>query len=137
MAELKDIAKENKVDLNDCILFVRGESDILAADISHAGIKQRSDGIMAINFSLLPKEALQLEEYFSNFESGEKFFYDISQTGFRPAYYRGLSSMTKEISFEEEAKFNITLYSEKAEAEADDSYFEPTCEGCQFCCIGF
>ena len=137
MVELKDIAKENNIDLNNCIVFVRGKDDILAVDSTHAGIQQRSDGTMAFKFSLLPKEALELEKYFENFTSGEKFYYDITQTGYRPANYRGLSSMTKEISLEEEAKFNITLYAEKAIAEADDSYFEPTCEGCQFCMVGF
>lgn len=137
MVELNDIAKENSIDLNECIVFVRGEDDILAVDSTHAGIKQRSDDTMAFKFSLLPKDALKLEKYFENFTSGEKFFYDITQSGYRPAYYRGLSPMTKEISLEEEAKFNITLYAEKAMAEADDSYFAPTCEGCEFCMVGF
>ena len=45
--------------------------------------------------------------------------------------------MTKEISLEDEAKFNITLYAEKAIVEADDSYFAPTCKGCEFCMVGF
>lgn len=59
MVELNDIAKENNIDLNDCIVFVRGEDDILAVDSTHAGIKQRSDDTMAFKFSLLPKEALK------------------------------------------------------------------------------
>ncbi|WP_407410176.1 hypothetical protein [Methanobrevibacter sp.] len=134
---MKDIAEENNVNLEESIVFVRGEDDILAVDASRAGIQQRTDGTMSIKFSLLPKDALKLEEYFNRFGSGEKFFYDISHTGFRPANYRGLSPMTKEISREEEALFNISVYGEKSIEEAEDSYFAPTCEGCQFCMVGF
>ena len=137
MVELKDIAQENNIDLYESMVFIRDNNDILAVDINKSGIKQRSDDTMAITFSLLPKEALKLEEYFNRFNSGEKFFYDITQTGYRPAYYRGLSPISKEISLEDEAKFNVTLYAEKAIAEADDTYFAPTCEGCEFCMVGF
>ena len=137
MVELKDIAQENNIDLEETIVFVRGDDDILAVDINHGGIKQRSDDTMAITFSLLPKEALKLEEYFNRFGSGERFYYDITQTGYRPAYYRGVSPVSKEISLEDEAKFSITLYAEKAIEEAEDSYFSPTCEGCAFCMLGF
>ena len=34
MVELKDIAQENEVDLENCVVFVRGEDDILAVDVS-------------------------------------------------------------------------------------------------------
>ena len=137
MVELKDIAEKNNIDLEDYIVFVRGENDILAVDSTHAGIKQRTDNVMAFNFSLLPKDALELEKFFNNFGSGEKFFYDISKTGFRPAHYRGLSPITKEINYEEDAKFNISVYGEKAIVEPEDSYFTPTCECCEFCLVGF
>ena len=43
MTELTDIAQENDVDLENCVVFVRGNDDILAVDISNAGIRQRSD----------------------------------------------------------------------------------------------
>ncbi|WP_305513953.1 MULTISPECIES: hypothetical protein [unclassified Methanobrevibacter] len=136
MTDLNDIAKENDVNLENSVVFVRGEDDILSVDLSNAGIKQRSDDTMGFTFSITPKQALDLEEYFSRFAAGEKFYYDISQTGYRPAFYRGLSSMTKEISEEEDTKFNITLFAQKAIVEAEDSYFTPTCVGCAFCHIG-
>ena len=136
MTELKDIAKENDVDLENCVVFVRGNDDILAVDISNAGIRQRSDDTMGFAFSISPKEALKLEEYFNKFATGEKFYFDISQTGYRPVYYRGLSPVTKEISEEYEPKFNITLFAQKAIVEPDDSYFAPTCACCEFCHIG-
>lgn len=98
MVELKDIAQENDVDLENCVVFVRGKDDILAVDITNAGIRQRTDGTMGFTFSIAPKQALKLEEYFNRFTTGEKFYFDISQTGYRPVYYRGLSPMTKEVS---------------------------------------
>lgn len=135
MTELKDIAKENEVNLENCVVFVRGEDDILAVDISNAGIRQRSDDTMGFTFSITPKQALKLEEYFNRFSTGEKFYFDISQTGYRPVYYRGLSSMTKEVSEEYEPKFNITLFAQKAIVEPEDSYFAPACACCEFCHI--
>ena len=136
MTDLNDIARENDVILENCVVFVRGKDDILAVDISNAGIRQRSDGTMGFTFSIPPKETLALEEYFNRFATGEKFYFDISQTGYRPVYYRGLSPITKEVSKEYLPKFNITLYAQKAIVEPDDSYFEPTCECCEFCHIG-
>ena len=135
MTDLKDIARENDVDLENCVVFVRGEDDILAVDISNAGIKQRSDDTMGFTFSISPKQALKLVEFFDKFTTGEKFYFDISQTGYRPVYYRGLSPLSKEVSEEYESKFNITLFAQKAIVEAEDSYFAPTCAGCEFCHI--
>ena len=79
MADLIDIALENDVDLENCVVFVRGNDDILAVDISNAGIRQRSDDTMGFTFSISPKQALALEEYFNRFNPGEKFYFDISQ----------------------------------------------------------
>lgn len=133
MVELKDIAQENEVDLENCVVFVRGEDDILAVDVSNAKIRQRSDDTMGFTFSITPEQTLKFEEYFNKFANGEKFYFDISQTGYRPAYYRGLSQINKEVSEEYDTKFNVTLFAQKAIVEPDDSYFAPTCAGCQFC----
>jgi hypothetical protein len=90
---------------------------------------------MGFTFSIAPKQALKLEEYFNRFTTGEKFYFDISQTGYRSVYYRGLSPMTKEVSNEYHPKFNITLFAQKAIVEPEDSYFAPTCSCCEFCHI--
>ena len=136
MTDLNEIAREHDVDLENCVVFVRGNDDILAVDISNAGIRQRSDDTMGFTFSIAPKQALALEEYFNKFTTGEKFYFDISQTGYRPVYYRGVSPVTKEVSTEYESKFNVTVFLQKAIVVPDDNYFEPTCECCEFCHIG-
>ena len=136
MVDLNDIAKENDVNLEDCVVFVRGNDDILAVDITNTKIKQRSDDTMAFIFSIMPDQALKLEEYFNKFGSGEKFYYNISQTGYRPILYRGLSAITKEVKVDEDSKFKIELYSQKALVEPEDSVFAPVCEGCAFCHVG-
>ena len=136
MTELNDIAKENDVNLEECIVFVRGSDDILAVDISNVKIRQRSDDTMGITFSISPKQTLNLEKFFNKLTTGEKFYFDISQTGYRPVYYRGLSPINKEVSEEYDPKFNITLFAQKAIVEPDDSYFAPTCACCEFCHIG-
>lgn len=135
MTELNDIAQENDVNLEECVIFVRGKDDILAVDISNAKIRQRSDDTMGFEFSITPKQALKLEEYFTKFTTGEKFYFNISETGYRPVYYRGLSPINKEVNLENESKFNITLFAQKAIVEPDDSYFAPTCACCEFCHI--
>ena len=135
MTELSDIARENDVNLEECVIFVRGKDDILAVDISNAKIRQRSDDTMGFEFSLTPKQTLKLEEYFTKFTTGEKFYFNISETGYRPVYYRGLSPINKEVSPEYDPKFNITLFAQKALVEPDDSYFAPTCACCEFCHI--
>ena len=136
MTGLNDIAKENEVNLDDSMIFVRGNDDILSVDIANVKIRQRSDDTMGITFSITPKQALSLEEFFNKFATGEKFYFNISQTGYRPVYYRGLSPITKEVSEEYQPNFNVTLFAQKAIVVPDDNYFEPTCECCEFCHIG-
>ena len=136
MTGLDDIAKDNEVNLDDSVVFVRGSEDILSVDINAVSIMQRSDDTMGVKFSLSPKQTLDLEEFFNQFQNGEKFYFNISQTGYRPVYYRGFSPITKEISKEYEPKFNVTLFMQKAIVVPDDNYFEPTCECCKFCHIG-
>ena len=136
MTELKEYAQQRDVNLEDCVVFIRGENDILAVDVNSIKIKQRTDDTMAFKFSIEPKEALQLEEFFTRFETGEKFYFDITQTGYRPIYYRGISAVNKEVNLEDDSKFNISLFAQKAIVEAEDSYFAPTCTGCAFCHIG-
>ena len=136
MTELKEYAQERDVNLEDCVIFIRGENDILAVDVNSIKIKQRTDDTMAFKFSIEPKQALQLEEFFTRFETGEKFYFDITQTGYRPLYYRGISAVNKEVNLEDDSKFNISLFAQKAIVEPEDSYFAPTCAGCAFCHIG-
>lgn len=135
MTDLSDVAKENNVNLEESIVFIRGEDDILSVDVGNVKIRQRSDDTMGFTFSITPKQTLNLEEYFNKFATGEKFYFDISQTGYRPAYYRGLSPIVKEVSGEYEPKFNVTLFAQKAIVEPEDSYFAPTCACCEFCHI--
>ena len=136
MTELKDVAMENDVDLESSIVFVRGSEDILSVDVRNVKIRQRSDDTMGFAFSITPKQTLSLEKFFTKFTTGEKFYFNISQTGYRPVYYRGLSPITKEVSQDGDSKFNITLFAQKAIVVPDDNYFEPTCECCKFCHIG-
>ena len=136
MTNLDDVAQDNNVNLDDSVVFVKGTDDILSVDINSVGIKQRADDTMGVRFSLTPKQTKELEGFFSKFQNGEKLYFNISQTGYRPVYYRGLSPITKEVSREYESKFNVTLFLQKAIMVPDDNYFEPTCECCQFCHIG-
>ena len=135
MSDFNDLAYENNIDLDDCIIFVKDNDQVLAVDIKNVGIRQRQDDTMGVNFTLTPQKTKELENFFSMFVSGEKFYFNISQTGYRPVYYRGLSPITKKVSSSDDAIFMITLLMQKAIVAPDDSYFEPTCECCRFCHI--
>lgn len=136
MTSLSDVAQDNNVNLEDSVVFIKGEDDILAVDIKNVGIKQRADDTMGVRFSITPKQTKELEKFFNKFQNGEKLYFNISQTGYRPVYYRGVSPVTKEVSTEYESKFNVTVFLQKAIVVPDDNYFEPTCECCEFCHIG-
>ena len=135
MTQFSDLAKENNIDLDDSIIFIRDNDDVLAVNIKYIGIKQRQDTTMGVNFSITPKEAMELVKYFDKFATGEKFYYNISQTGYRPVYYRGLSPIRKEANHEDSSRFNITLMMQPAIVEPEDNYFEPSCDCCDFCHI--
>lgn len=135
MSQFNDLAMKNNIDLDDCIIFVHGNDEILAVNVRNVGIRQRQDDTMGVNFEISPAKTKELENFFTSFANGEKFYYNISQTGYRPVYYRGLSSVTRKVSSTSEDIFRITLIMQKAIVEPEDSYFEPTCECCKFCHI--
>ena len=64
MTSLSDIARDNDVNLEDSVVFVKGEDDILAVDIKNVGIKQRADDTMGVRFSITPKQTKELEKFF-------------------------------------------------------------------------
>ena len=121
--------REN-INLDECIVFTKDNGDILAVNIKYVGIKQRQDKLMGVNFSLFPKQVKQLEEFFSNVNVGELFYYDISQTGIIPVNYRGLSKVIKKRSTQSESIFEITLLIQGAQNMPKDNYFNPSCECC-------
>ena len=130
MSELNNLAQKENVNLEDCIVFTKDDGDILAVNIDYVNIKQRQDKLMSVNFALSPNQAIRLEEFFSNLNGGEMFYYDISQTGHIPVNYRGLSSMTRKISNDPDGVFEISLMIQPAQNTAKDNYFDPTCACC-------
>lgn len=130
MSELNDLAFRENVNLDDCIVFAKDNGDILAINVRYVGIKQRQDKMMGVNFSMSPAQVKKLEEFFSTLNSGELFFYDISQTGYRPVNYRGLSRVTKKVSNDIDTLFEVSLMMQPAYDLPKDSYFDPTCGCC-------
>ncbi|MBR0270435.1 MAG: hypothetical protein IJQ68_00345 [Methanobrevibacter sp.] len=135
MSDLKDLAKNENVNLDDCIVFTKDGGDALAVNIAYVGIKQRQDKLMSVNFSMSPQKVKQLDEFFSDVNSGALFYYDISQTGSIPVNYRGLSNVTKKVSNNPDAIFEVSLLMQTAQNVPKDSYLDPTCDCCSFHCI--
>ena len=130
MADLVNLAKNENVNLEDCIVFSKDNGDYLAVNVKYIGIKQRQDKLMSVNFSMYPKQVKQLEEFFSALNNGERFFYNISQTGYIPVSYRGLSKVVKKASTIPESVFQISLIMQPAQSMPKDNYFDSTCGCC-------
>ena len=130
MSVLNDLSVRENINLDECIVFTKDNGDSLAVNIKYVSIKQRQDKLMGVNFSLLPKQVKQLEEFFSNVNVGELFYYDISQTGIIPVNYRGLSKIIKKRSTQSESIFEITLLIQPAQNMPRDNYFNPSCDCC-------
>ena len=130
MSVLNDLSVRENINLDECIVFTKDNGDHLAVNIKYVSIKQRQDKLMGVNFSLLPKQVKQLEEFFSNVNVGELFYYDISQTGIIPVNYRGLSKVIKKRSTQSESIFVITLLIQPAQNMPRDNYFNPSCDCC-------
>lgn len=130
MSELNDLALKEDINLDDCIVFTKDDGDILAVNIKYIGIKQRQDKLMGVNFSMSPKQVKQLEEFFSDVNVGELFYYDISQTGMIPVNYRGLSNVIKKRITQSESVFDVFLLMQPAQSMPKDNYFNPSCGCC-------
>ena len=130
MSELNDLALRENINLDECIVFVKDGRDNLAVNVDFVGIKQRQDKLMGVNFTMSPKQVKQLDEFFSDVHAGELLYYDISRTGFIPVNYRGLSNVTRKVSTDSDAIFEVTLLIEPAHNVPRDNYFAPTCACC-------
>ena len=130
MSELNDLALNDNINLEECIVFAKDGGDNLAVNLDFVAIRQRQDRLMGINFAMSPKQVKQLEEFFSGLNNGELFYHGISQTGYIPVNYRGLSNVTKKVSKDSDAVFEVTLLIEPAVNLPKDNYFDPVCECC-------
>lgn len=135
MSQLNDLAKKENINLDECIVFTKDGSDILAVNTRYVTIRQRQDKLMGVNFSMSPQQVKQLDEFFSDVSSGALFYYDISQTGNIPVNYRGLSNVTKKRSTDSDAIFEVSLMMQAAQNVPKDSYLDPTCDCCSLNCI--
>ena len=136
MSELNELALRENVNLDECIVFTKDDGDILAVNVKYVGIKQRQDKLMSVNFSMSPKQVIQLEEFFSKLNNGELFYYDISQTGNIPVSYRGMSNVTKRASTDADSIFEVSLIMQPAQSMPKDSYLDPSCSCCTLHHIG-
>ena len=80
MSLLNDLAEKENINLDECIVFTKDGGDSLAVNTRYIGIRQRQDKLMSVNFSMSPRQVKQLDEFFADLNSGELFYYDISQT---------------------------------------------------------
>lgn len=128
----EDIERE----LIRCIMFIKKNYEVLAVDIANYRIRRRDDETMDFIFSALPKDIHVIEKYFNNFYSGEKFYCNISDTGYRPLYFKGVSVVSKLIVGEDLHQHNITLFTLKGTVRPETFYFVPKYDEYDFKFVG-
>ena len=53
MVQFNDLAIENNINLDECVIFVKDNNQVLAVNTRNVGIKQRQDDTMGVNFKRL------------------------------------------------------------------------------------
>ena len=78
------------------------------------------------------KQLKEVNEFFDSLTSGERIYYNISQTGYIPVNYRGMLPISKNVTHNPEETFSITVMVDPAVTIPKDTYEEPVCDSCVF-----
>lgn len=131
----EDIIKKENINLDNYITFQKDDGETIAINTDYVGIKQRQDKLMTFTIHATPKYMMEIEEYFKTVNNVGNLKYNITNTGFIPVNFRGLSPIKIEPTSDSENKFTMSILLEPVETEKD-SYQDPTCENCIFHIIG-
>lgn len=132
MESMNDIFLKEDMNLDEYLILTREEGNILAVKTKYIGIKQRQDRMMSINFNVSPPQMKEIESFFDGINDFDTLYYNISQTGFVPVNFRGLSSVTRNVGADDDTMFSLSILLEPTNLVPKDSYIEPTCDCCVF-----
>ena len=132
MTQLKEIVEKENINLDEYVTFVTDNQKVLAANVKYVKIKQRQDHLMGITFTINPKQLKEVNEFFDSLTSGERIYYNISQTGYISVNYRGMLPISKNVTHNPEETFSITVMVDPAVTIPKDTYEEPVCDSCVF-----
>ena len=124
--------KDEDVNLEDYITFQKENGESLAVNIKYVGIKQRQDHLLSMNFPTLPKFLKEIIDFFDDVGDVGNLAYNISNTGFVPVNFRGLSPVVREPSPDRDVIFSMSLLLDPVKNVPKDSYYDPTCGTCPF-----
>ncbi|MDD4594629.1 hypothetical protein ACA135_04810 [Methanobrevibacter acididurans] len=124
--------KDEDVDLENYITFQKENGESLAVNIKYVGIKQRQDHLLSMNFHTLPKFLKEIIDFFDDVGDVGNLAYNISNTGFVPVNFRGLSPVVREPSPDRDVIFSMSLLLDPVKNVPKDSYYDPTCGTCPF-----
>ena len=120
------------MNLEDYITFQKENGESLAVNIKYVGIKQRQDHLLSMNFHTLPKFLKEIIDFFDDVGDVGNLAYNISNTGFVPVNFRGLSPVVREPSPDRDVIFSMSLLLDPVKNVPKDSYYDPTCGTCPF-----
>ena len=120
------------MNLDDYITIQKENGESLAVNIKYVGLKQRQDHLLSMNFHTLPKFLKEIIDFFDDVGDVGNLAYNISNTGFVPVNFRGLSPVVREPSPDRDVIFSMSLLLDPVKNVPKDSYYDPTCGTCPF-----
>lgn len=127
----EEIIKRENINLENYITFQKDNGEILAINTDYIKIKQRQDKLMSFTVNATPKYMKEITEYFDDVNNVGELRYNISNTGFIPINFRGITPIKIKPNSETENKFVMSLLFEPVKYQKD-TYETPTCETCIF-----
>ncbi len=128
---LDEIVKKENIALEDYVSFQKDNGDILAINTNYVKIKQRQDKLMGFTINATPKYIKEIIEYFDDVNNVGELKYNISNTGFVPVNFRGLTPVKIQPQSQTENKFKISLLFEPVKYQKD-TYEDSCCDTCVF-----
>lgn len=128
---LDEIIKKENINLEDYVTFQKDNGETIAINTNYIKIKQRQDKLMSFIINATPKHIKEIIPYFDDVNNVGELKYNISDTGFIPVNFRGLTPIKIQPQSQTENKFKISLLFEPVKYQKD-TYEDSCCDTCIF-----
>lgn len=126
-----EIIKKENINLEDYVTFQKDNGETIAINTDYVKIKQRQDKLMGFTINATPKHIKEIIKYFDDVNNVGELKYNISNTGFIPINFRGLTPVKIQPQSQTENKFKISLLFEPVKYQKD-TYEDSCCDTCIF-----
>jgi len=85
-------------EISENIIFKRNSGEKIEVPQKFVGLKNKQNGLLAVNFRTPPEKIDDIKTFFVGFRSSEPLTYDIGNTGKVKCYFKGISPLLKQTS---------------------------------------